>query len=107
MMKLGFMSFLLTLSEDVPISKICINKAVANSFLPCKDSADNYLTGLASASATRDSTTQLDKTPPTNDSAYEVNYCEAKVGLINSFIFIYIVGICINGISHVEKCPYV
>lgn len=79
MMKFGFMSFLLTISE-VPISKICVNKAVANSFLPCKDSV--YYLGESStpASATRDSTSDLDYTPATSDD-HEVNYCEAKVKL--------------------------
>ncbi|RZC09587.1 MLO-like protein 12 isoform E [Glycine soja] len=79
MMKFGFMSFILTISE-VPISKICISKGVANSFLPCKDVVD--FTG----SATRTSTSGLDVAPATNESAIEVNYCEAKgmVSLISS-----------------------
>ncbi|XP_027348183.1 MLO-like protein 12 [Abrus precatorius] len=67
MMKFGFMSFLLTILK-VPISKICINKAVANSFLPCKDSVNS--TGLTSPSATPN----------------QVNYCEARgmVSLVSS-----------------------
>lgn len=81
MMKFGFMSFLLTILE-VPISKICINKAVANSFLPCKDSAD-YLAELVPGLATHDSTSEIDKAHANNETAnYEVNYCEAKVRII-------------------------
>ncbi|MCI16717.1 MLO-like protein 12-like, partial [Trifolium medium] len=73
MMKFGFVSFLLTISE-VPISKICINKNVANSFLPCKDSSMEYL-----GSSSRDSnSSELDQTPSTDESGYQVNYCEAK-----------------------------
>lgn len=75
MMKFGFMSFILTISE-VPISKICISKGVANSFLPCKD-----VVGFT-GSATRTSTSGLDVAPATNESTIEVNYCEAKVRLI-------------------------
>lgn len=67
MMKFGFVSFLLTISE-VPISKICINKDMANSFLPCKDSMEK----LAVSS-------ELDQTPSTNELGNQVNYCEAKV----------------------------
>ncbi|ESW04755.1 hypothetical protein PHAVU_011G122800 [Phaseolus vulgaris] len=80
MMKFGFMSFLLTISE-VPISKICISKGVATYFLPCKDAVD--LTGL---SATRTSTSELDVAHATNQSNVEFNYCEAKgmVSLISS-----------------------
>ncbi|KAG4980287.1 hypothetical protein JHK82_033528 [Glycine max] len=79
MMKFGFMSFILTISE-VPISKICISKGVANSFLPCKD-----VVGFT-GSATRTSTSGLDVAPATNESTIEVNYCEAKgmVSLISS-----------------------
>ncbi|CAL5212805.1 unnamed protein product [Lathyrus oleraceus] len=66
MMKFGFVSFLLTISE-VPISKICINKDMANSFLPCKDSMEK----LAVSS-------ELDQTPSTNELGNQVNYCEAK-----------------------------
>ncbi|XP_021297389.1 MLO-like protein 12 isoform X2 [Herrania umbratica] len=36
MMKMGFISFLLAISE-APISKICVSEAIANSHLPCKD----------------------------------------------------------------------
>ena len=36
MMNFGFLSLLLRISE-VPISKICINEAMASSFHPCKD----------------------------------------------------------------------
>ncbi|XWS39383.1 hypothetical protein CRYUN_Cryun18bG0048800 [Craigia yunnanensis] len=36
MMKMGFLSFLLAISE-APISKICVTEAIANSLLPCKD----------------------------------------------------------------------
>ncbi|RZC09588.1 MLO-like protein 12 isoform F [Glycine soja] len=70
----------LTKTKTVPISKICISKGVANSFLPCKDVVD--FTG----SATRTSTSGLDVAPATNESAIEVNYCEAKgmVSLISS-----------------------
>ncbi|KAK7263702.1 hypothetical protein RJT34_31296 [Clitoria ternatea] len=77
MMKFGFMSFLLTISE-APVSKICINKGVANSFLPCKDSVD--LTGLTSA------TERDDIAPASNELANEVNYCEARgmVSLVSS-----------------------
>ncbi|CAJ2642193.1 unnamed protein product [Trifolium pratense] len=81
MMKFGFISFLLTISE-VPISKICINKNVANSFLPCEDSSMEYL-----GSSSRDSnSSKLDQIPSTNESGYRVNYCEAKgmVSLISS-----------------------
>ncbi|XP_047180805.1 MLO-like protein 9 [Vigna umbellata] len=81
MMKFGFMSFLLTVMSEVPISKICINKDVATYFLPCKDAAE--LTGL---SATRTSPSEFDVAPATNESEVEVNYCEAKgmVSLISS-----------------------
>ncbi|KAK7405014.1 hypothetical protein VNO78_06145 [Psophocarpus tetragonolobus] len=83
MMKFGFMSFLLTISE-VPISKICISKTVANSFLPCKDAVDS--TEFTSTSATRASTSELDIAPANNESAVEFNYCEARgmVSLISS-----------------------
>ncbi|KAL2328157.1 hypothetical protein Fmac_021584 [Flemingia macrophylla] len=83
MMKFGFMSFILTISE-VPISKICITKDVANHFLPCKDAVD--ITGLTSSSATRSSASEFDIAPATSESAIEVNYCEAKgmVSLISS-----------------------
>ncbi|CAK8577061.1 unnamed protein product [Lathyrus sativus] len=66
MMKFGFVSLLLTISE-VPISKICINKDMANSFLPCKDSMEK----LAVSS-------ELDQTPSANELGNQVNYCEAK-----------------------------
>ncbi|KAG2397146.1 MLO-like protein [Vigna angularis] len=81
MMKFGFMSFLLTIMSEVPISKICINKDVATYFLPCKDAAE--LTGL---SATHTSPSEFDVAPATNESEVEVNYCEAKgmVSLISS-----------------------
>lgn len=36
MIIMGSISLLLTISK-VPISKICVTEAVANSFLPCKD----------------------------------------------------------------------
>ncbi|KAH1142799.1 hypothetical protein GLYMA_12G119300v4 [Glycine max] len=70
----------LTKTKTVPISKICISKGVANSFLPCKD-----VVGFT-GSATRTSTSGLDVAPATNESTIEVNYCEAKgmVSLISS-----------------------
>lgn len=83
MMKFGFMSFLLTIMSEVPISKICINKDVATYFLPCKDAAE--LTGF---SATHTSTSQFDVAPATNESEVEVNYCEAKVKQFNLIIFL-------------------
>lgn len=83
MMKFGFMSFLLTIMSEVPISKICINKDVATYFLPCKDAAE--LTGF---SATHTSTSQFDVAPATNESEVEVNYCEAKVKRFNLIIFL-------------------
>ncbi|KAK7257401.1 hypothetical protein RIF29_31357 [Crotalaria pallida] len=87
MMKFGFISFLLTILEEVPISNICINKSVANSLLPCKDSVES-LAELDPLSAARDSTfDESDRSiPATIESAYEVNYCEAKgmVGLVSS-----------------------
>ncbi|KAK2434427.1 MLO protein [Trifolium repens] len=78
MMKLGFVSFLLTISE-VPISKICINKNVANSFLPCKDSSMEY---LGRSSSHNSNSSELDQTHSTD----ELGYCEAKgmVSLISS-----------------------
>ncbi|RDX67107.1 MLO-like protein 12, partial [Mucuna pruriens] len=82
MMKFGFMSFLLTISE-VPMSKICITKAVANTFLPCKDAVDL----LTSSPATPTSTPELDLAPAsTNESENVVNSCEARgmVSLISS-----------------------
>lgn len=79
MMKFGFMSFLLTISE-VPISKICVSKNVANHLLPCKDTVD--ITRLTSSSATHTTTYEFDVAPATNEFAVEANYCEAKVRFI-------------------------
>ncbi|XP_028193740.1 MLO-like protein 12 isoform X2 [Glycine soja] len=87
MMKFGFMSFILTISE-VPISKICISKGVANSFLPCKD-----VVGFT-GSATRTSTSGLDVAPATNESTIEVNYCEAKLNIFISFLAVFHILFC-------------
>ncbi|OVA11099.1 Mlo-related protein [Macleaya cordata] len=46
LMIMGFISLLLTVGE-VPISKICVSKAVGNSFLPCKDPIDDASLGHA------------------------------------------------------------
>ncbi|WJX44600.1 hypothetical protein P8452_31551 [Trifolium repens] len=66
-------------TKTVPISKICINKNVANSFLPCKDSSMEY---LGRSSSHNSNSSELDQTPSTD----ELGYCEAKgmVSLISS-----------------------
>jgi mlo protein len=48
MMNFGFISLLLTISE-VPISKICINEAIVNSFHPCKDPTELVEPAFSSA----------------------------------------------------------
>ena len=78
-MKYGFVLFLLTISH-VPMSKICVKEAVANSFLPCKDPPVQSLAEQASAPDTDD--WELDEGPATNESAIEVNYCQAKVRVV-------------------------
>ncbi|XP_059663558.1 MLO protein homolog 1-like [Cornus florida] len=51
MMILGFISLLLTIAEEVPVSKICVAKAVANSFLPCKDPQQSSIEPNVSSAA--------------------------------------------------------
>ncbi|ONI16840.1 hypothetical protein PRUPE_3G124700 [Prunus persica] len=71
MMKLGFVSLLLTISE-VPISKICVAQTLADTFLPCKYVED--------AEPAVSSATQLSGSNSTNFSkeVNDENYCEAK-----------------------------
>ncbi|VVA36401.1 PREDICTED: MLO [Prunus dulcis] len=71
MMKLGFVSLLLTISE-VPISKICVAQTLADTFLPCKYVED--------AEPAVSSATQLSGSNSTTFSkeVNDENYCEAK-----------------------------
>ncbi|KAK6252879.1 hypothetical protein QUC31_014599 [Theobroma cacao] len=75
MMKMGFISFLLAISE-APISKICVTEAIANSLLPCKDpeefiepalSTENQIPGSSESSTTL--SVEYDE---------QESYCEAK-----------------------------
>ncbi|GMY10238.1 MLO-like protein 12, partial [Fagus crenata] len=73
MMNFGFISLLLTISE-VPISKICINEAMANSFHPCKDPTE--LVEPASLSATE--IAGSNSNAPFSNETMDETYCESK-----------------------------
>ncbi|KAL3715041.1 hypothetical protein ACJRO7_006868 [Eucalyptus globulus] len=80
MMKMGFISLLLTISE-IPISRICVTEAVASSFLPCKDAVEfaepavSSATQLSAASGLKpDFNTSL-------ETADDGSFCTAK-GLV-------------------------
>ena len=73
-MNFGFISLLLTISE-VPISKICINEAMANSFHPCKDPTE--LVEPASLSATE--IAGSNSNAPFSNETMDETYCESKV----------------------------
>ena len=70
MMKMGFLSFLLAISE-APISKICVTEAIANSLLPCKDPEEFTEPALSTASQIPGSLSV--------DYEGEESYCEARV----------------------------
>lgn len=85
MMKLGFISLLLTVSE-VPISKICVSHSVANSFLPCEDPLESAEPAVASATQAsppysdeydHDQPNTMSLSAETDDE--DQNYCESMV----------------------------
>ncbi|KAF8409176.1 hypothetical protein HHK36_005250 [Tetracentron sinense] len=94
LMILGFISLLLTVSE-VPISKICVTEAVANSFLPCKDPFDIEEAVVSSETQISRSNATL-STEITDESS-----CEAKgmvslltrEGVKQLHIFIFVLAI--------------
>ncbi|KAL5573613.1 hypothetical protein UlMin_023210 [Ulmus minor] len=94
MMKFGFMSLLLTVSE-VPISKICVSQSVADSFLPCKDPSPSAQPALSSAKSLSNSNTSL------STETTEEDYCESKgmvslvsrEGLLHLNIFISVLAV--------------
>lgn len=61
MMIMGFISLLLTISE-ASLSKICVSEAVANSFLPCKDSYYDQFNELAVPSTSQSSDSESNLT---------------------------------------------
>lgn len=70
-MQMGFISLLLTIVQ-VPISKICVGKAVGNSFLPCNDLDLSLETAVAYDDSGLNTTTPFEET--VNDDS-----CEMKV----------------------------
>ncbi|KAL6330544.1 hypothetical protein AAG906_040475 [Vitis piasezkii] len=77
MMILGFISLLLTISEEAPISKICVPQSMANSFLPCKDAPEMVGSDVSSDTEVSGSTSNT-TTPPTHETTDDDSYCEAK-----------------------------
>ncbi|XVF02070.1 hypothetical protein REPUB_Repub04eG0144500 [Reevesia pubescens] len=74
MMKMGFISFLLTISE-APISKICVTEAIATSLLPCKD-LEEFI-GPALSTANQVPGSESNTTPSVGYQEEESN-CEAR-----------------------------
>ncbi|RWR89618.1 MLO-like protein 12 isoform X2 [Cinnamomum micranthum f. kanehirae] len=72
LMLMGFISMLLTVGEG-PISKICISKAVGNSFLPCNDIDSS----LQTAAANDDQISGLNRST-TIEGTVEESFCEAR-----------------------------
>ncbi|KAK9285744.1 hypothetical protein L1049_024944 [Liquidambar formosana] len=92
MMIMGFITLFLTVSE-IPISKICVTEAVANSFLPCKDPLESTQPDdVSSATETEDG-----------------SYCEAKgmvslvsrEGIMQLRIFIFVLAV-----FHILYCVF-
>ncbi|MED6149120.1 hypothetical protein PIB30_059429 [Stylosanthes scabra] len=83
MIKYGFMSFLLTISQQIPLSKICVREGVANSFLPCRDPP---LMRSLTEEVASDFGEEEEGGRSFNATANKVNYCEAKgmVSLISN-----------------------
>ncbi|KAI4322730.1 hypothetical protein L6164_022397 [Bauhinia variegata] len=104
MMKFGFLSFLLTIL-GVPISKICIGKAVANSFLPCEDPLE--LAQPAIPPAAEVSASKSDQTLSTEEVPDELKFCEAKgmVPLVSSEGIMQLsVFISVLAVFHIMYC---
>lgn len=73
LMQMGLISLLLTVGEG-PISKICVSRAVGNSFLPCND----IVSSLQTTVANDDQISGLNATT-TIEGTVEDSFCEAKV----------------------------
>ncbi|XWS54121.1 hypothetical protein CRYUN_Cryun10bG0061300 [Craigia yunnanensis] len=82
MMKMGFISFLLAISE-APISKICVTEAIANSLLLCKDPEEFAEPALSTANQIPGSESDTILSVEYED---EESYCVARgmVSLISS-----------------------
>ncbi|XVE49988.1 hypothetical protein DITRI_Ditri01bG0126100 [Diplodiscus trichospermus] len=80
MMKMGFISFLLTISE-APISKICVTGAIANSLLPCKD-PEEYNEPAALSTADQSPGSESNSSPPVDYEQDQEAYCE-KRGMVS------------------------
>ncbi|XP_058100614.1 MLO-like protein 12 [Magnolia sinica] len=92
LMKMGFISLLLTVGE-VPISRICVSKGVGNSFLPCDDHDSSAIPVVSS-------TTQISGLNTTISSDIS-DSCEAKgmvslvsrEGIMQLHIFIFVLAV--------------
>ncbi|XP_057748844.1 MLO-like protein 6 isoform X1 [Arachis stenosperma] len=103
MIKYGFISFLLTISQQIPLSKICVREAVANSFLPCSDPP--LMRSLTEEVASWDFGEEKGRS--LNATANEVNYCESKgmVSLIsNDGIQQLNIFIVFLAVFHISSC---
>ncbi|KAG7983703.1 hypothetical protein I3843_04G119500 [Carya illinoinensis] len=102
MMNFGFISLLLTILE-VPISKICVTEAAANSFLPCKDTVDSVNPIVSSAKQVPGSNSSKTLSNQITDD----NYCQAKgmVSLVSREAILQLnILISVLAVFHVLYC---
>ncbi|XP_038900736.1 MLO-like protein 12 [Benincasa hispida] len=76
MMKMGFVSLLLTLTES-SIPSICVSKGVAKSFLPCRDIAMEY-SSMEPVVFTSKNQTLGSISPTTLLNSDQIDHCESK-----------------------------
>ncbi|KAF8008019.1 hypothetical protein BT93_K1875 [Corymbia citriodora subsp. variegata] len=77
MMKMGFISLLLTISE-IPISRICVTEAMASSFLPCKDAAEFVEPAVSSATQVSAASGLKPDSNTSVETADDGSFCTAK-----------------------------
>ncbi|XP_041007073.1 MLO-like protein 12 [Juglans microcarpa x Juglans regia] len=102
MMNFGFISLLLAILE-VPISKICVTEAAANSFLPCKDAVDSVHPTFSSAKQVPGSNSSETLSNQITDD----NYCQAKgmVSLVSREAILQLnIFISVLAVFHVLYC---
>ncbi|PON44433.1 Mlo-related protein [Parasponia andersonii] len=101
MMKMGFISLLLTVSE-APISNICVSRTVEHSFLPCKDPME-FSERAEYESVSHESNTTSFFSEITSDQ----NFCESK-GMVSLLsregVFQLNMFVSVLAVSHVLYC---
>ncbi|XXG66787.1 hypothetical protein AAC387_Pa06g0289 [Persea americana] len=89
LMQMGLISLLLTVGEG-PISKICVSRAVGNSFLPCND----IVSSLQTTVANDDQISGLNATT-TIEGTVEDSFCEAKLHILIFVLAFFHIIFCI------------